>query len=452
MSEAVPAIPWHRPMSGRDPDEEHRASTPLELFFDLCFVVAVAAAAASLHHDLAHDHLSGYVWYAAVFFAIWWAWVNYSWFASAYDSGDASFRLLTFVVMAGLLVLAAGVPRAMGEDHDFWLLVAGYVIMRVAMIPLWLRVAREHADCRQTALRYAGGIAVIQVLWVLRTALFPDVSFGWALFAALVVLEMALPYWAESAGQTPWHREHIAERYELFTIIVLGEVILATTQAISGTIDAGGLDTQLMLLILGSLLLVFSMWWIYFKAPVVDEVTRRTAFVFGYAHYFVFASVAATGATLAVLVDVLHHDAHLGHQTALMMLAAPVTVYLVTVSGLHSLAEGMPSTAVPALVAVALVWAVALLAPEAGLGVLLVGAVLAVSLADFVRRTNRHARQRVISGSSATATNSSERYMLDQWNSRIGRTTWSSLLRRARCHIRCASTRNPAPSTAATTG
>ena len=149
---------------------------------------------------------------------------------------------------------------------------------------------------------------------------------------------------------------------------MLGEVILATTQAISGTIDAGGLDTQLVLLILGSLLLVFSMWWIYFKAPVVEEVTRRTAFVFGYAHYFVFASVAATGATLAVLVDALHHDAHLGHQTALMLLAAPVTVYLVTVSGLHSLAEGMPSTAVPALVAVALVWAVALLAPRPASG------------------------------------------------------------------------------------
>ena len=124
----------------------------------------------------------------------------------------------------------------------------------------------------------------------------------------LVVLEMALPYWAEHAGQTPWHRHHIAERYELFTIIVLGEVILATTQAISGAVDAARPRAQLVLLILGGLLLVFSMWWIYFKGPVVDEITRRTAFVFGYAHYFVFASVAATGATLAVLVDVLQHD------------------------------------------------------------------------------------------------------------------------------------------------
>ena len=111
----LPAVPWHRPMSGRDPEESHRASTPLELFFDLCFVVAVAAAAATLHHDLTLDHLDGLVGYAMVFFAIWWAWVNYSWFASAYDSGDVTFRLLTFVVMTGVLVLAAGTPALPGR-------------------------------------------------------------------------------------------------------------------------------------------------------------------------------------------------------------------------------------------------------------------------------------------------------------------------------------------------
>src|SRR6476469_3097954 len=99
-------------MAGRDPDEDHRASTPLELFFDLCFVVAVSAAAATLHHDLGRGHLIGMAGYATVFFAIWWAWLNYSWFASAYDTGDVVFRLTTFVIMSGVLVLAAGVPRA----------------------------------------------------------------------------------------------------------------------------------------------------------------------------------------------------------------------------------------------------------------------------------------------------------------------------------------------------
>ena len=306
----VPAVPWHRPMSGRDPEESHRSATPLELFFDLCFVVAVAAAAATLHHDLALDHLDGLVGYAMVFFAIWWAWVNYSWFASAYDTDDVIFRLLTFVVMTGVLVVAAGTPRA-AEDQDFGMLVVGYVIMRLAMVPLWLRVAREHPGARRTALRYAVGIARHPgPLDPPHDLLRPRARSAWVLFVVLAVLEMAVPYWAEHAGAgTPWHRHHIAERYELFTIIVLGEVILATTQAISSTLDEHGLDAQLLMLIVGALLMVFSMWWIYFKRPMVDSLSRETAFVFGYVHYFVFASAAAVGACLAVLVDVIEHHA-----------------------------------------------------------------------------------------------------------------------------------------------
>ena len=379
-------------MSGRDPEEEHRASTPLELFFDLCFVVAVAAAAATLHHDLAHGHLSGLAGYAMVFFAIWWAWLNYSWFASAYDSGDIVFRLLTFVVMSGVLVLAAGVPQAAGEEHDFWLVVVGYVIMRAAMVPLWLRVAREHPDARRTALRYAGAVTVIQVLWIARTAWFGHGTTGWVLFVVLAVVEMAAPYWAEHAGPgTPWHRHHIAERYELFTIIVLGEVILATTQAISSTLDDHGLEAQMLMLMVGALLMVFSMWWVYFKRPMVDSLSRETSFIFGYVHYFVFASVAAVGACLAVLVDVIEHEAHVGTRTAVVLLVTAASIYLLVVSGVHSLADRSLARAVPAISVVAVMWVVALLGLDPGTSVLLLGVALAVSLADYVRRTNRAA-------------------------------------------------------------
>ncbi|MCU1652308.1 MAG: low temperature requirement [Pseudonocardia sp.] len=76
-----------RRMSGRDPDELHRASTPLELLFDLCFVVAVSIAAIQLHHGIGEGHAGATVLrYLLVFFAIWWAWVNFTWFASAYDT------------------------------------------------------------------------------------------------------------------------------------------------------------------------------------------------------------------------------------------------------------------------------------------------------------------------------------------------------------------------------
>jgi len=101
------------PLPPRDVDEEHRTSTPLELLFDLCFVVAVAQAASQLDQALSVGHIhTAIVGYLLVFFAIWWAWVNFTWFASAYDADDLFYRLLTFVQIVGVLILAAGVDMS----------------------------------------------------------------------------------------------------------------------------------------------------------------------------------------------------------------------------------------------------------------------------------------------------------------------------------------------------
>ena len=335
----VTHFPWRTRMSGRDPHEANRSATPLELFFDLTFVVAIAAAASTLHHDLSEQHLSALVGYAATFFGIWWAWLNYSWFASAYDTGDVTFRLLTFVVMTGVLIVAAGVPAALRE-REFDVLVAGYVVMRLALVPLWLRVAREHPEARGTALRYAAGISVMQVLWVLWVLLEQD-PWGWIALPFLMVGELAVPYWAERAtAGTPWHRHHIAERYELFTIIVLGEGILATSQAINSGLEERGIDRQSALLIAGALLLVFTMFWLYFKMPMVDSLSPSTAFLFGYGHYFVFASASCVGACLAVLVDVIGDEAVISPRLAVFLLAGAVSTYLVSLAALHGL--GVP--------------------------------------------------------------------------------------------------------------
>lgn len=382
-------------MTGRDPEEAHRAATPLELFLDLCFVVAVAAAAAQLHHAIAEDHVgSGLLNYAIVFFGIWWAWVNYSWFASAYDSDDVVFRLGTFVIMAGVLTLAAGIPRAFADEHDFRVLVAGYVIMRLALVPLWLRAAREDPARRFAARRYAVAILVVQALWVVRTWVFAHGAFGWVLFAALVVAELAVPFFAERAPapsgsgrghettSTPWHRHHIAERYELFTIIVLGEGLLATTQAITASLDEHGLGAELAMAIAGGLLMVFSLWWLYFKLPLVSCLREETTFLFGYGHYFVFSSLAAVGASLAAIIDVIEHEAHgLESRTALLLLAGAVSVYLLSLGSIHLL-SGLRwhALASPALFAVLLV-GIGLLSPGTGVGVLLMGVALVVAVA-----------------------------------------------------------------------
>ena len=131
-------LPGLRP---RDPSESHRTAGPLELFFDLVFVVAVALASQNLHHFESDDHFStGIVRYLMVFFAIWWAWMNFTWFASAYDSDDWLYRLLTLMQMAGALVVAAGVPQAM-NDNRYPIVIAGYMVMRLALVAQWLRAA-----------------------------------------------------------------------------------------------------------------------------------------------------------------------------------------------------------------------------------------------------------------------------------------------------------------------
>jgi low temperature requirement protein LtrA len=325
-------------MTGRDPTEPHRASTPLELLFDLCFVVAVASAAQALHHDLVGGQIwHGLVNYLVIFFAIWWPWMNFTWFASAYDTDDVQYRLLTFVQIAGVLVVAAGVPAAFNH-HDFTTMVAGYIVMRIALVAQWIRAAREDPTRRDVALRFAVGITLIQVGWIIRL-LIGWSEVGYLTFVVLGVLELAVPAWAERAGpETPWHAGHIVERYGLFTIIVLGECVLATTTAVQTAFVEGGVAAPLLMVAVGGLLLVFALWWAYFKREpdIGHHRSMRTMLGWGYGHYFVFAAVAALGAGLGVAADTTHALTDLGTHAAAATVAVPVAVYLVALAVLHA--------------------------------------------------------------------------------------------------------------------
>ncbi len=263
-----------RPLQPRDPQEQHRGATPLELFTDLCFVVAIAQAAAELHHAISADHAAdGWVHFSMAFFAIWWAWLNFTWLSSAYDNDDLIQRLLTILQIVGSLVLAAGIPR-MFED-DLVLGVTGYVVMRVALVAQWVRVSIHDPDHRATARRYAGGVLVVQLGWI--GFLFVPQEMLLTCFAVGVIAELAVPVWAERPAMTPWHPHHIAERYGLFFIIVLGETVLSTTLAIQEALDLDEPAPEVAYVVAGGILIVFSMWWLYFarSAGVVLETSQR---------------------------------------------------------------------------------------------------------------------------------------------------------------------------------
>jgi low temperature requirement protein LtrA len=247
--------------------------------------------------------------------------------------------------MAGVLIVAAGVPRAI-EHWDFGTVVVGYVVMRLAMVGQWLRAATSHPEGRRCALRYAGGIALVQGCWLARQALPSGVGLG--AFFLLAAAELAVPAWAEAASRTAWHPRHIAERYGLFTIIVLGETLAGTATGMQAALHARTGAGRLAAVVAGGLLLVFAMWWMYFDTPTerVVEAIRRDfgerssgAFVWGYGHYAVFAAVAATGAGLSLSVDRLLHHSQLTALETAASVTVPTSVYLLAVWALHARAK-----------------------------------------------------------------------------------------------------------------
>ncbi|MEU5685518.1 hypothetical protein DEJ48_22790 [Streptomyces venezuelae] len=338
-SPASPASPFTkplRPLLARGRDEEHRAATPLELFFDLCFVVAVAQAGAELVHAVAEGHVGeGILNYAMLFFAMFWAWVNFSWFASAYDNDDALYRVVTLIQIAGVLVFAAGVSRAF-EDHNFLLVWLGYLIMRIALTTQWLRVARAATGAeRGTALRYAAGVLICQVGWT-GLLFLPEGGRPW-LFLVMAVAELSVPVIAEHAYTTAWHPHHISERYGLFTIIVLGETIAAATVAVKSGIKENDALDELLPIAAGGLLIVFAAWWIYFVVPIHGRLrSNRQALLWGYGHYVILGSAAAIGAGIEVAVEQAVGEAHISTVAASAAVTVPTALYLVTVWALHS--------------------------------------------------------------------------------------------------------------------
>jgi low temperature requirement protein LtrA len=334
-----------RIMSGRDPDELHRVATPLELLYDLTFAVAFGVAGEQLAHLMAEGHFAaGLIGFIIAVFAVCWCWINYSWFASAYDTDDWAFRVATMVQMVGVIILALGLPpvfHSIDEGHtiDNSVTVAGYVVMRVSMIFLWLRAARQDQPRRRTCQTYAVTIGVAQLGWIAlllgHTTL--GVFSAWAV--VLILIEMAGPVIAERGkGGTPWHAHHIAERYGLLTIITLGEGVIGTVASLGAVVEAQGWSLDAALIAVAGTGLTFGLWWMYFTVPAgeVLQVHRERAFPWGYGHMLIFGSIAATGAGLHVAASYISHEAHIGATATVITVAAPVGVFAFALFALYA--------------------------------------------------------------------------------------------------------------------
>lgn len=343
-----------RVMRGRDRHEQHRTASNLELFFDLTFVVAFGFAGDELAHAIGVGHTgSGVLGFGFAMFAINWAWINFTWFASAFDVDDWGYRLVTMVQMVGVLILTLGIPPMFasleeGGHLDIAVMVLGYVVMRGAMMFQWLRAARQSPAYAATCRAYALAIGVAQVGWV--ALIFAPLTLGptLALGAVLWVVEMAGPVLAERREPTPWHAHHIAERYGLLAIITLGEGIVGSLAALSAVIEADGWTWQVAAVGIAGVGLTFGIWWTYFTLPAAEVLHRfrnARSFVWGYGSMVLFAAIAAVGAGLHVAALQIE-GAHVGEagvehkqlsaSTAVLAVAIPVAVFVVVLFALYT--------------------------------------------------------------------------------------------------------------------
>lgn len=240
---------------------ERESVTPLELFFDLVFVLALTQCTALMAAEPTWEGLAKGVLVLGV---LWWSWVGYAWLTSVVDPEEGAVRLVMFAAMAGLLVAGLAVPEAFGDAALVFALAYGFV--RVAHIALFMLASRDDARFRSSVVGLAASTAVGVALLV--GASFAD---GWAqggLWALALALDMGGPYFFGAEG---WKLSphHFCERHGLIMIIALGESIVAVGVGAHERVDLG----IAVAAALGTAVAA-AQWWLYFDVVALVAARR----------------------------------------------------------------------------------------------------------------------------------------------------------------------------------
>ncbi len=238
--------------------------TPLELFFDLVFVLALTQCTAVIAEKPTWAGLGEGLLVLAL---LWWGWVGYAWLTSVVDPEEGAVRLAIFAAMAAFLVAALAVPDAFGDDAIA--LAIAYGVVRAAHVLLFLLASRGEPALRHSVVGFAASTALGVVL-VLAGA-FVDGGARAAIWALALVIDLGGPYFFGISG---WQLvpAHFAERHGLIIIIALGESIVA--------IGVGAGVTLTAEVIVGAILGVFlasGLWWLYFDVTSITATRRLTS-------------------------------------------------------------------------------------------------------------------------------------------------------------------------------
>jgi low temperature requirement protein LtrA len=290
--------------------------TPLELFFDLVFVLALTQCTAVIAE---HPTWTGVGEGLLVLALLWWAWVGYAWLTSVVDPEEGGVRLSIFAAMAAFLIAALAVPDAFGDDAIA--LAVAYAVVRLAHVALFMLASRGESELRHSVVGFAGstGLGVVLVL----VGAFADDGARAAIWAVAILVDVGGPYFFGTSG---WQLvpAHFAERHGLIIIIALGESIVAIG------VGAGvNLTAEVIVGAILGVLLASGLWWLYFDVTSIMAARRLSSMppgrdrnalardAYSYLHFPMVAGIVLAAFALKTTLSHVDHQLHLVPASAL---------------------------------------------------------------------------------------------------------------------------------------
>jgi low temperature requirement protein LtrA len=237
---------------------------PLELFFDLVFVLALTQCTTLMSHNPTWEGIGEGM---LVLGLLWWSWAAYAWLTSVLDPEEGAVRLVLFAAMASFLIAAICVPEAFG--HLALEFAVAYGAVRAAHIALFLIASRDDAALRRSTLGISFSTGLGVSLLIAGSFLEPGAQA--AVWGLALLIDVAVPYVFGSAG---WHLVpgHFAERHGLIIIIALGESIVAIGVGAGGTLTWGIAGAAI-----AGIAVLAAMWWMYFDVVALVSARRLAA-------------------------------------------------------------------------------------------------------------------------------------------------------------------------------
>lgn len=332
---------WWQPPRRLGDRVEHRQVSFLELFYDLVYVALVAELSHSLSSHIGWEGVGGFVF---LFVVVWWAWLNGSLYHDLHGNNDIRTRVFTFLQMLVVVSMSVFAHDALGETSIGFAL--SYAVFQLLQSYMWWRTGVYDEAHRPLTLPYVATYLLSTLLFIYSVFIPAPIRFY--LWGVGILITLLAPLYMRLRRVSPEVQAQIdlstnasnslVERFGLFTIIVLGEVIIGI---VSGVSEHHDLTVQVAITATLGMLIAIGVWWIYFDLISQHRPLQNptSVFVWLYLHLFLTMGITAVGAS--VLNAVKHAGEPLPTEVRWLLLSA-IAITLVSTAFLTQTTQILP--------------------------------------------------------------------------------------------------------------